>query len=295
MTQPPHDWPYGSQRKPAAPDGFWITSDDLFSAMGEWAEPLSWLRGMVPLGWVWTDEMCARIPQPDEEITGDELLTAIAMPFGMPDLVRKLRIAAENAVWPTYCELSPAPDPVEEPTPPPPEWVPPDPPPVEFEPEPVQSTTLDQIGVLLSWVFRALGEVQNVVEYNQELLLHLAENHQSLRFIPGDSIEVTGNGSAFLAPADGYMVVLTTIPNWVGRSPGPMPTYFDAGFFGFGPFGTTRRMERLSRQTNLFYPTGIEPEHVQWELPAGVQAIITALLRQPYPGAPTRTWSLPGG
>lgn len=210
------------------------------------------------------------------------------MPGGMFTLPSKIVNAGKANIWNSVCRFKPAPDPIAEPTPtyePPPEPPPPDLPPAPEPPEPGVDYDEPTLWML---VFEYLRQIKSIVERNQVLATWLADNTQTLGFSTGDSIVVSGNGGTFLSPADGYMVELLTVPDWLGHSQHGDPTYFQAGWLGIGRFPAQETRVMLTRAKQMFYPAGYEPMSVSWELATGIQARITALLRLPYPDAPPR-------
>jgi hypothetical protein len=283
MGTPPSEWEYGSESKPEAPEGFWIGTDQLFESLGDWAGPLTYAIRAIPLGHVNTAEMCARIPQPDEQLDAGELLEAVAVPFGMFGLVGKLRIAAENAVWDQYCQLKPAPDPILEPTPLPPAYVPPDPPPPDLAPKPVEPLPPGGIDEVLQLIYQTLVAIYEKVDRIDGRVKYIADATTTSYWDAIESFTITGSGTRMHQPADGYMFFLATYPAWIGQSESGR-TKFDLGWYGSGggPFGG-RRMERLTRNVQVDYPLGQWSGNLIWELNEGVTYSVSLLRRKPYP------------
>jgi hypothetical protein len=288
-------WPYGTRKKAEAPSNVWLTSEDFLALLGDWTQPLGWLLKTFPVANVDVVEMCTFGPETYGDFTASELLSFALDPSTHHDFYLKMLARYSRANWNYYCEYIPAPDPVAEPSPPP--DVLPEPPPATGAPEPPTPTTtsLDELGILLSWTFRNLGDLRAIVEYNQQLLIYLCQNTQTLFYNRGLSVDVSGSGSALLSPADGYAVELTNVPPWLGHSQHGEPTYFGAGWFGYGGFPDQHARVPLALKEQLFYPAGHECVAVSWELTSGVTARITPLLRLPYPGAPERQGFSLGG
>jgi hypothetical protein len=289
MAESPELWPYGSRPKLSAPEHVIVSTADMLAVLGDWTELLGYFVRTIPVAYFSTAELCSKQPSEYGDLNLGDWLAALVNPTTHRDLALKIVARAARANWHTYCEFIPAPNPTIEPTPEPEPL--PEPPPVEDAPElpPPSATSLDELGMLASWIYRLVGELKFLVDRNQVLVTYIADHTQTLTWTTGESLEITGTGAAFLQPADGYWVTLDTVPAYTGHSAGDDPAYFDAGFFSYGTWLGQRETVRLSRSSQFFYPSGLELHRITWELPPGVEATVTCLLRVPYPDAPPRT------
>jgi hypothetical protein len=294
MTSPP-EWSYGTRPKTGAPVVAWIGPELAQATLGDWAEFLGHLIPVVGQAPVDVAELCSAPPDPAWPLTAEELALKLVQPFGMFEIPQRIVDSGKYSIWPTLCEYIPAPDPIAEPEPPPPVYVPPEVPPEVVPPPAPTIPGLDELGVLVSWIYREVGGMRDSWEWTRDLAEFVAKHTSTLTFDFGATFNISGSGSTFLNPADGYMVTLTNVPDYIGRTTGGVPTHFDAGWFGYGPWPLLRRKERLAHHMQLFYPAHFESHVISWELPPGVTATVTALLRERYPRALPRFPIVLGG
>jgi hypothetical protein len=95
-------WPHGSERAPGSPDRFWLTTDDFISALGEWAEPLTWFIPTIPTSLVNTDDFCARQPIQYPKLAANDALAAILTPWTHAELGRRFVSQAQQYKWNQY-------------------------------------------------------------------------------------------------------------------------------------------------------------------------------------------------
>ena len=274
-------FPYGTRRKPDAPDWVYLLPHQVTDALGGYANFFQAAVSIVGMkGWA-TNDLCSR---PPSDTDWNARLQAGAVEFmGQPawNMAVFLDEFERSLVWPQYCEGVPAPS---ADLPPPVTYqapAPAPPPPSLPPPPPLADVAGPDTAAQLAAQMTAISAMGSAVANLQALAEWLADNTALRQSTRGDPFDIAGTGHQVVSDAIGFEVVTSSYPPSLGRMDSDPPAILRLGYVSWGTTGALTKSEILTRPVQFVWTHGAQVQHFGWSLTPGVTASVTPLYPPP--------------